>query len=82
VDEDRPAVINVNMFFAPLAGNELLARLHRFRNRPNGDYACLAGSLTEVQFYPEPESAPVLERHVGRADATPLLETRNGGYLS
>ena len=76
VEEDRPAVISVNMFFASLAVNELLARIHGFRNRSNSEYAWTAGSLTEMQFYPEAESAAcsVLERHVGRGDVTPLLE--------
>ncbi len=76
VAEDRPAVISVNMFFAALTVNEFLARLHPYRNRPNGDYAELAGSLSEMQFYPEAESAlcQVLERHVGRGDVVPLLE--------
>lgn len=76
VEEDRPAVISVNMFFASLAVNELLARIHGYRNRSNTEYAWTAGSLTEMQFYPEPESAPcsVLERHVGRGDVIPLLE--------
>lgn len=76
VEEDRPAVISVNMFFASLAVNELLARIHGYRNRSNTDYAWTAGSLTEMQFYPEPESTPcsVLERHVGRGDVIPLLE--------
>jgi hypothetical protein len=76
VEEDRPAVISVNMFFAALAVNEFLARLHPYRNRPNGAYAELAGSLSEMQFYPEAEAAPcqILERHVGRGDIVPLLE--------
>ena len=32
VEEDRPAVISVNMFFASLAVNDFLARLHPYRN--------------------------------------------------
>ena len=32
----RPAVISVNMFGAALAVNEILARLHPFREEPNG----------------------------------------------
>ena len=35
----RPAVISVNMFAAALAVNELLARLHPFREEPNSNYA-------------------------------------------
>lgn len=75
-EEDRPAVISVNMFFAALAVNEFLARLHPYRNNPNSEYAWLAGSLSEVQFYPEPEGGicNVLKKHVGRGDVEPLLE--------
>ena len=76
VEEDRPAVISVNMFFAALAVNELLARLHPYRNSPNERFAYLGGSLSEMQLYPESEttSCAVLQRHVGRGDVVPLLE--------
>jgi hypothetical protein len=76
VDEDRPAVISVNMFFASLAVNEFLARLHPYRNQPNREYAYVGGNLSEMQFYPEPEAAPceILARHVGRGDVAPLLD--------
>jgi hypothetical protein len=76
VDEDRPAVVSVNMFFAALLINDFLARLHRYRNTANRNYACISASLAELQFYPEAETAPchLLERHVGRGDVTPLLE--------
>jgi len=76
IREDRPAVISVNMVFSALAVNEFLARLHPYRNQPNSEYASLGASLCEVQFYPEPESAPcqVLARHVGRGDVVPILE--------
>jgi hypothetical protein len=76
VEEDRPAVISVNMFFAALIVNDFLARIHPYRNQANGDYACISASLAELQFYPEAESAPcqILERHVGRGDVIPLLE--------
>src|SRR5205814_367883 len=76
VDEDRPAVISVNMFLAALTVNDFLARLHSYRNAANSDYASIAASLAEVQFYTEADGAPcvLLERHVGRGDVTPLLE--------
>jgi hypothetical protein len=76
VEEDRPAVISVNMLFAALTVNDFLARLHPYRNQANSDYACIGVSLSEMQFYPEAESAPceLLERHVGRGDVIPLLE--------
>ncbi len=76
VNEDRPAVISVNMFFASLAVNDFLARLHPYRNQSNNEYGCIAGNLCEVQFFTDPETTPceVLTRHVGRGDVTPLLE--------
>jgi ThiF family/Prokaryotic homologs of the JAB domain len=76
VEEDRPAVVSINTFFAALVVNEFLARLHPYRNQPNGAYAYVGGNLSEMQFYPEGETAPchVLQKHVGRGDTTPLLE--------
>ena len=76
VEEDRPAVISINMFFSALLVNEFLARLHPFRNQPNSHYAYIGGNLSEMQFYPEEEAEPcqLLLRHVGRGDVTPLLE--------
>lgn len=76
VEEDRPAVISVNMFFAALVVNDFLARLHPYRNEPNGSFAYIGGSLSEVQFYTEAEKEPclALQRHVGKSDVLPLLE--------
>jgi hypothetical protein len=76
VEEDRPAVISVNTFFAALAVNELLARLHPYRNLGNENFSLLGGSLSEMQFYPESEGPPcaILQRHIGRGDVVPLLE--------
>ena len=76
VDEDRPAVVSINTFFAALCVNEFLARLHPYRNQPNGEYAYVPCNLSELQFFVEAEGAPcpILERHVGRGDVSPLLE--------
>jgi hypothetical protein len=76
VEEDRPAVISINMFFASLVVNEFFARLHPFRNQPNAHYAYVGGNLSEMQFYPEAEAdlCQLLLCHVGRGDVTPLLE--------
>ena len=76
INEDRPAVISVNMFFAALVVNDFLARIHPYRNEPNGSFAYTGGSLSEMQFYPEPETepCPMLSRHVGKGDVVPLLE--------
>ncbi len=75
-EEDRPAVISVNMFYSALAVNEFLARLHPYRNLSNENFAYVGGSLSEMQFYHETETIPcsILHRHVGRGDVVPLLE--------
>ncbi|MGO9269263.1 MAG: HesA/MoeB/ThiF family protein [Terriglobia bacterium] len=74
--EERPAVITVNMFFASLAVNEFLARLHPYRNRPNSDYAYVGGNLAEVALLSEPEGpeCAILKHRVGTGDVEPLLE--------
>ncbi len=77
VEEERPAVISVNTVVAGLAVNELLARLHGFRDEPNRDYATIGVSISQLLFYPEPESAVpcrLMAKHVGRGDVIPLLD--------
>lgn len=76
VDEDRPAVISVNMLLASLVVNEFLARIHPHRNLPNENFAYVGVNLSEMEFFPEPEGAPceMLRRHVGKGDIVPLLE--------
>jgi hypothetical protein len=77
VEENRPAVISVNTLFSGLAVNELIARLHRFRENPNRAYAKIGLSLSELAFYPEPEPSAVcryMSRQVGTGDVTPLLK--------
>ncbi len=76
VEENRPAVMSVNAQFAGLAVNELIARLHRFRENPNRAYAKIGLSLSEMAFYAETEPAAVcryMSRQVGKGDVTPLL---------
>lgn len=75
IHEDRPAVISVNMFIAAMAVNEFLARLHPYRNSPNSAFALVAANLAEGALLAEVEGAPcpLLRRHVGRGDVTPLL---------
>jgi hypothetical protein len=76
VQEDRPAVISVNMQFAAMAVNEFLARIHQFRDDGNENYAVTTMSLTQAVTYFEEEGKPcrVLSRHVGKGDITPLLD--------
>lgn len=84
VQEDRPAVISVNMLLASLAVNELLARIHRFRDDGNEEYAATRISLTQGQTYyeGESESCRAFARHVGRGDVAPLLEISELSELS
>jgi len=76
VQEERPAVISVNLLIASLAVNELLARIHRFRDDENEKYAATRVSLTQgVTYYePETESCRMFAHHAGSGDVSPLLE--------
>jgi hypothetical protein len=75
VNEDRPAVISLNMLIASLAINEMLARLHPYRNDDNSAFAAVRMSLTDFFLMPEREIAPdlYLGKFVGRGDMIPLL---------
>lgn len=76
IQEDRPAVVQLNSLIASLAVNEFLARLHPYRTDPNGDYSINRISLTHGIFDHEPDGSPcpVLGRHVGRGDVEPPLD--------
>jgi hypothetical protein len=76
VSEGRPAVISVNMQIAGMAVNELLARLHPFRDEPNSEYAACRLSVKHGQMFNERDGAacPLLTRHTGRGDVGPLLD--------
>ena len=75
VPAHRPAVISVNMFASGLAVNELLARLHPFREEPNSRYAAVTFSLASMEFFYDPEEGicDILGGKVGFGDTTPLL---------
>ena len=76
VQTDRPAVISVNMLAASLAINELLARLHPYREDPNDNYAAVTFSLQgmELMCKPEKGTCKILGNSVGKGDVTPLLD--------
>lgn len=58
VQENRPAVISVNTTFAGLAVNELIARIHPFRENANRAYVKVGMSLSEsIQSPSRPPSA-------------------------
>jgi ThiF family/Prokaryotic homologs of the JAB domain len=75
VQGHRPAVISLNMLGSSLAVNEFLARLHPFREEPNGDFAAVTFSLSSMEIINDPESAPcpILKKCVGRGDVEPLV---------
>jgi len=76
IDEQRPAVISVNMFAASLAVNEFLARIHPYREEPNCMHASVTFSLASMELFSEPEdgTCDVLSNRVGFGDRTPLLD--------
>ena len=76
VQEDRPAVVQLNSLLASLAVNEFLARLHPYRADPNAEYAVHRLSISHGIYEHEDdgEPCPVLARHVGRGDVSPLLD--------
>jgi len=75
VQENRLAVISVNMLFAALAVNEFLARLHPYRIDPNSGFAIHTFSLSHAIYEArtEGEPCPTLAQHIGRGDSVPLL---------
>ena len=76
VQEDRPAVMPVNMVFAGLAVMEFFARIHPFRIDPNSEYAYTILGLSQgiYDHGPEAKDCPSLMHYVGRGDAVPLLD--------
>lgn len=75
VDEDKPAVISVNMLIAALGVNELLARVIPYRNDSNSEYAIYRFSLNEGFLFHEPDGLPcdIFKKWVGLGDTHPLL---------
>lgn len=73
---DRPAVISVNMFFAAHAVNELLARIHGYRDEGNAGFASFGMSLSQARLITEEDGVPctALSKKAGRGDGRPLLD--------
>ena len=76
VEEDRPAVISINMQMASIAVNEFLARLHPYRHDDNAESAIVRVSFIQGAEYREREpaasgmfSAPYRQ---GRCEPAPL----------
>ena len=75
VEEDRPAVISVNALAAALVVNEMLARVHHFRDDPDRQFASVRFSFSQMHLDTEKENdlRPVA-RALGRGDVEPLLD--------
>ena len=75
IEEERPAVISVNAFFAALAVNEFLARIHVFRNVDNSAFSTVRGDLCEFALSREPEegSSGHLRKELGLGDCEPPI---------
>lgn len=76
VDEDRPAVISINMQIAATAVNEFLARLHPYRTADNNEFATVRTSFFHGELHRLPDTlpVPVARKDVGRGDVNPLLD--------
>ena len=66
----RPAVVSVNMLASSLAVNDLLARLHPYRRKPNSEIASIEFSLAEIRLTDDEEwgDCPVMSPYVGFGD--------------
>lgn len=75
IDEDRPAVISINMQMASTAVNEFLARLHPYRHDDNAESAVVRTSFIQGVSYREQEetSSDMFATHIGKGDVRPLL---------
>jgi hypothetical protein len=75
VPAHRPAVVSVNTLAASLAVNEMLARLHPYREEPNIAFASVIFSLASMELIPEREEGicDILAGSVGKGDVRPLL---------
>jgi hypothetical protein len=72
----RPAVITLNMLLASFGVNELLARLHPYRDEGNHTYDHIQVNLGDMEVLPasHPEPCPIFKGDVGKGDVRPLLD--------
>ncbi|MGK7346058.1 MAG: ThiF family adenylyltransferase [Candidatus Nitrospinota bacterium M3_3B_026] len=75
VEENKPAVISVNMFGASLVVNDFLARIHPYREEPNKEYANITFSLASMELFYESEGVPcsLIAESIGIGDTEPFL---------
>jgi hypothetical protein len=75
VNESSPAVISINMQVAATAVNELLSRIHPYRNINNADVDVVRIMFTDCMTYPESSNdpCPYFSKFTGIGDVEPLL---------
>jgi hypothetical protein len=75
VQEDRPAVISINMQMAAIAVNEFLARIHPYRLDPNRESAVVRiGFVAGTTFREcEPPASGLFASYLGKGDVRPAL---------
>jgi hypothetical protein len=75
VQEDRPAVISINMQIASMAVNEFLARLHPYRLDENTESAIVRVSFVQGATYRQTEgdASGMFHKSIGRGDVEPPL---------
>jgi proteasome lid subunit RPN8/RPN11 len=71
----HPTALSVKRLGSSLAVDELLARLHPFREEPNSSYASVTFSLASMELICDPEEGicEILAKKVGIGDAKPVL---------
>lgn len=76
VHVERPAVITINMLIAAMAGNEFIARIHKFRRVDGADSAIRIFDLRENDHIGQAEGAPctILAQYAGRGDMDLFLD--------
>ncbi len=78
VEEDRPAVISINMQAACMAFNDFMARIHNYRIDNNSDFDIQRMSLTHGYYEHQKDSNtihPLFLKDLGKADQSNLLKS-------
>jgi ThiF family protein len=75
VNESSPAVISINMQVAAIAVNDLLGRLHEYRNIPNDDIDATRILFHEWAMFHESHNicCDFFSKMIGKGDIEPLL---------
>lgn len=73
---DSPAVISVNMFYASIAINDFLARIHPYRVQHNSEYAIQRFVISDPIYLNESDGQAdvFFLKNIGRGDTEPLLK--------